>query len=38
MSEYRSRLPYRQPPTLLNYIVVPVAIIAVIGFILALIF
>jgi len=38
MSENRSRLPYRQPPTMLNYIVVPVAIVVVIGFVLALIF
>lgn len=38
MTENRSRLPYRQPPTLLNYIVVPVAIIAVVSFFLALIF
>ncbi len=38
MTENKSRLPYRQPPTLLNYIVVPVAIIAVVGFFLALIF
>jgi len=37
MSDNRSRLPYRQPPTLLNYIVVPIAIIVVFGFLLALI-